>query len=625
MIKQKEEKLLNLLIILPIVFFIISIFVLPTIYYYHEYDELEESIEKFKINHLKSQKELIKNETQKAIQIVKSAKFAIKKYKLDKKTVQKMLLDDISKIRFGKNGYFFIYDYNGVNLMHPIKPQLVGKNLYNLKDKNGVLLIQKLIDSAKSGGKYVSYVWDNPTTKKSENKIGYALGVDDWGWMIGTGIYTEDMQKEIRLKTKKKEEEMRELVYSVLSIMLIPLIIMTLLLYILLKKVKNNILNYNYNLEIQTKKAQTSSKAKSEFLANMSHEIRTPLNAIMGFIDLLTEKENDKEKLEYLNTINSSSQSLVGIINDILDFSKLESGKLSIEYIDFNPTKEFGVTKNLFKAKCEEKNITLHVNFTNLPNSLNGDVLRIKQTINNLLSNAVKFTPKGKNIYLNIGYENNLLSVSVKDEGIGINKKNQDKIFKAFTQEDSSTTRKFGGTGLGLTISYNIVKIMNGELKVKSELGIGSEFYFFIPLKIGKEIKTLKQNDTSITLKGNILVAEDNKANQMFMKVLLKKLKLTFDIADDGVEAVKLYKQNHDRYDAILMDENMPNMDGIEATKQILNYEKENNLTHTPIIALTANALKGDRERFLSVGMDEYLTKPANKKKLSEILGKFLR
>ena len=372
----------------------------------------------------------------------------------------------------------------------------------------------------------------------------------------------------------------------------------------------------------QRDEAIASSKAKSEFLANMSHEIRTPLNAIMGFIDLLIEKEDDKEKLSYLNTINKSSNSLVGVINDILDFSKIESGKLNIEYIDFNPIDELNTTKDLFKAKCEEKSINLHTNFINLPSSLSGDILRIKQVINNLLSNAVKFTQENKNIYLNIEYKDNFLNVSVKDEGIGISKEYQKQIFNAFTQEDNSTTRKFGGTGLGLTISYNIVMMMGTELKLKSELNSGSEFYFSIPLTIGKEIKTLKENNTLVTLDGNVLLVEDNKANQMFMKVVLKKLNLKFDIANDGIEAIEQFKKN--KYDTILMDENMPNMNGIEATRQILVIEKENNLKHTPIIALTANALKGDRERFLGAGMDEYLTKPVNKKKLVVILENFL-
>ena len=406
-------------------------------------------------------------------------------------------------------------------------------------------------------------------------------------------------------------------------------------------KYENSLISLNRSLERkvedrtkelkeQSQKAQISNKAKSEFLANMSHEIRTPLNAIMGFIELLQEKENDKEKQKYLDIVGSSSKSLLEIINDILDFSKIESGNLSIEYIDFQPYNEFKITKKLFKAKFEEKNLRLHTSYNELPKSLNGDVLRIKQVINNLLSNAAKFTEEHKNIYLEIEYEDGKLDVSVRDEGVGIGKEYQDKIFDAFSQEDSSTTRKYGGTGLGLSISYNLVKMMGGELKVKSELGVGSEFYFLIPLKIGKDIKKEKEINKDIKLDGKILLVEDNIANQMFMKVILKKLNLTFDIANDGIEAVEKFElcnpagTRTNKYDVILMDENMPNLNGIEATKIILDIEKKQNLKHTPIIALTANALKGDRERFLSAGMDEYLTKPLDKNKLIILINKFM-
>ncbi|RLA80327.1 MAG: PAS domain-containing sensor histidine kinase, partial [Epsilonproteobacteria bacterium] len=309
---------------------------------------------------------------------------------------------------------------------------------------------------------------------------------------------------------------------------------------------------------------------------------------------------------------------------DILDFAKIESGKLNIDKVDFNAKSEFEVITHLFDAKCLQKNISLRLNIDDdLPQVINTDPLRIKQIISNLLSNAIKFTSEDKQITVNIEYNNNNLNISVEDQGIGVALDKQEHIFKAFSQEDSSTTRQYGGTGLGLSISSELVNLLGGELYLKSEVGIGSKFYFTIPITIGEAIKLKLNSNQKINFKNSkILLVEDNKANQMFMKVILKKMNLIFDIANDGIEAVNVYKINE--YEAILMDENMPNLNGIGATKQIIDYEQQNNLSHTPIIALTANAIKGDKERFLMAGMDEYLSKPVDIEKLMDILSKFI-
>ncbi|MDF1875330.1 response regulator [Sulfurimonas sp. SAG-AH-194-I05] len=378
------------------------------------------------------------------------------------------------------------------------------------------------------------------------------------------------------------------------------------------------------NNNLKKDKTLLISNIKSEFLANVSHEIRTPLNAILGFIEILQEDETNKTKQKYLEVISSSSKNLLNTINDILDFSKIENGKLAIENRNFDPMAEMKDTKRLFKPRVKEKNVRLFTDHRKLPKILNGDILRIKQVINNLLSNAIKFTPSGKNIYLDINYEDGNLKVNVKDEGIGISQKNHLKVFEAFSQAENSTTRKYGGTGIGLTIAYNLVKAMGGEMKLISELGVGSEFYFSIPMKEGVKVSNDSQITPNINFENKkMLLVEDNSANQIFMKVILKKLHIAFDIANDGVESLELFKAN--KYDCILMDENMPNMNGIIATKRILEIEKEKNAPHTPIIALTANALKGDRERFLAAGMDEYLTKPISKNTLGIILSKLLK
>ncbi len=372
-------------------------------------------------------------------------------------------------------------------------------------------------------------------------------------------------------------------------------------------------------------KALEALKAKADFLANMSHEIRTPLNGILGFVDILKEntKEN-KENQEYLHIIDNSSQHLLGIINDILDFSKIESGKMDIDNTNFNIFSEFGSTIDLFKAKASEKNIYLDVNFDkSLPAFIISDSLRIKQIISNLLSNAIKFTHDDKHIYIDLSFKGDFLTIFVKDEGVGISEKNQEHIFDPFLQEDSTTTRKYGGTGLGLSICTKLVELMNGKITLESEVNVGSKFTFTIPIKIGNEIKVDEVKIKTASFNGlKLLLVEDNVSNVMFMKVILKKLGFVFDIAYDGIEAIEAFKNN--QYDFILMDENMPNMGGIEAMQAMRKMELSRKLKHTIIIALTANALKGDRERFMDAGMDEYLTKPLKRQKLEEVLSLFV-
>jgi len=379
------------------------------------------------------------------------------------------------------------------------------------------------------------------------------------------------------------------------------------------------------DLAKQKDKALAATQAKSDFLANMSHEIRTPLNAILGFIGLLKEKNHDVETQKYLNTIDSSSHSLLGIINDILDFSKIESGKLNIDPVEFNPRKEFLSTADLFKARCSEKNLSFNIELSDdVPSGLKSDVLRIKQVLANLISNAIKFTEANKNIYLTIRYDAGQLFCSVKDEGIGISEEALKHIFEAFSQAESSTTRKYGGTGLGLAISSKLISMLGGELKVTSTLGQGSCFFFQIPVEVtGLKQETEEKYASNTQLQGKILLVEDNKTNQMLMSAIIQKQGLAFDIAEDGQQAVEAIKSH--RYDLVLMDENMPVMNGIEATKRIRTWERDTGERPTPIIALTANAMTGDRKRFLAAGMDDYLTKPVNIPKLIKVFNWYLQ
>ena len=451
--------------------------------------------------------------------------------------------------------------------------------------------------------------------------------------------FTVELNNRMAMISKKIKTHMNHIL-KLFTILAIMFVIINIYIYFYLNnknkeelKEKNklikNVNSLNETLEEKVRKRtleiEKLLQVKSEFLANMSHEIRTPLNAMLGFIQILGAKDLDEESKKYLKIIETSGKDLVSIINDILDFSKIEAGKFNIEYIEFNPKEELLVLKELFSSKASEKNILLEMN-ENLQYTIVSDPTRIKQVIANLLSNAIKFTHNNKKIVLNINYneKTEILYIEVIDEGIGIQKDKLKNIFEAFSQADTSTTRKYGGTGLGLTISYKLVELLGGELKVKSEIEKGSKFYFSIPAPKKSLIKDIqpkeKSNLVNKKFKGFILLVEDNKANQMFMKVILDKMKIKFDIANDGLEAIKKFKTNN--YDLILMDENMPNMTGIEATKHIREYERTHHLTHTPIVALTANAMEGDKDRFILVGMDYYLSKPLDIKKLQNVLDK---
>ncbi len=377
-------------------------------------------------------------------------------------------------------------------------------------------------------------------------------------------------------------------------------------------------------LEKARHEAITALKARSQFLSNMSHEIRTPLNAINGFISLLKVDERDPQRQEYFDVIQHASHSLIGTINDILDYSKIESNKAVLQNEDFKFCDILESIK-LFQAKALEKNITLNYDISEeIPSAFNGDQQKIKQTINNLISNAIKFTPENGSVSCHFSYNNNnRLYVSIKDNGVGIPEEKLTTIFDPFIQANGSTSRPFEGTGLGLAIAHSFVLIMGGKLEVESQEGKGSRFFFSLPLEPVEDTIDKEKEMSDILLEGHVLLVEDNKANQLFMGIMLDNLGLTHDVADDGVVSIEMV-QKHD-YTLILMDEHMPNMSGIEATTAILELEKSLQKKHTPIISLTANALAGDRERFLAAGMDDYISKPVDPNILVATLKKYCK
>ena len=364
--------------------------------------------------------------------------------------------------------------------------------------------------------------------------------------------------------------------------------------------------------------------SKSDFLANMSHEIRTPMNAILGFIQILIKQETDPKKLKKFNIINNSGQSLLRIINDILDFSKIESNKMLIESLPYNIKEMFQHIKSLYNTEAKNLNITIDLEIENtLPKESLGDKIRIEQVLSNFLSNALKFSNENSTIKINVFKEGDQLKCEVIDQGIGIAKEKLEHIFESFTQEDSSTTRKYGGTGLGLTISKRLCELMGGSIGLESELGKGSKFFFYLPLKEPKEEQALQiqtsPEQSQTTLKGHILVAEDNKTNQLLLSMMLDEYNLSYKIANDGLEAIEIFKT--EKFDLILMDENMPRMNGTQAAKSIKMFKESKGV---PIIAVTANALDGARDKFLQAGMDEYISKPIDSDKLYTLLSQYL-
>jgi signal transduction histidine kinase/DNA-binding NarL/FixJ family response regulator len=502
------------------------------------------------------------------------------------------------------------------------------------------------------------------------------------------------------------------------------------------------------------RRAEEATKAKSLFLANMSHEIRTPLNGILGFLELLNTTELTTEQLDYVNTISQSAKNLLQIVNNILDVSKIESNKVSLEIIDFKALDEFENTIELFGTPAAQKNIELTTQISpDLPSVIKGDILKIKEILTNLLSNAIKFTPNNGHINVKIQLQEIIdnkakIYFEIKDSGIGMSEEQKEKVFDAFSQADESVTRKYGGTGLGLTIVKSYIEMMGGEIQIESEINRGTKFYFDIMFDItdpkpkyaknifaNKEVAILNTNIESVRKETTLeyltyfgiekvginsaeeicklnqtekfdaaivfydesnkqsveslneinipkiyiasyakkeeinklnyesvifdpnmptkifkaidglneytpktsatkteqpehkdiyslkaLIAEDNPINQKLLQTTLKGLGIESDLANNGLEAFNKYTMHPDKYDVIFMDVQMPVMDGLEATQEILEFEQEEETPHTPIIAVTANVLKGDRERFMGAGMDEYISKPISKDALLKIL-----
>lgn len=387
------------------------------------------------------------------------------------------------------------------------------------------------------------------------------------------------------------------------------------------KKVEEETLNAR-------RKAEESDKAKTEFLANMSHEIRTPMNTIIGYVDLMLQDKVTMEHRGYLETLKESGKLLLSLINDILDVSKIEAGQLVIEEVTFSLRQILDTKEAVFNAMIARNgsSVKLIKNISDdIADQIYGDTTRLQQVLFNLLNNAIKFTSEGSIEFGVNMVDKETLEFYVKDSGIGVQKKDHTKIFEMFGQADASNTRLHGGSGLGLTISKKLVELMGGKIRLESEPGKGSTFYFTLPYRkvsiSGQDLKKFLVNEE--VKKDCLLLVEDNIINLRLTKLILEKSGFKVIPASNGQIAVDLYK-NQKEIKLILMDIQMPVLDGLSATQAIRAYESASGLMRTPIIALTAHAMKGDKEKCLDAGCDNYLSKPIMMEDLVDTIKKYI-
>lgn len=387
--------------------------------------------------------------------------------------------------------------------------------------------------------------------------------------------------------------------------------------------------------------AKKASQAKSEFLAKMSHEIRTPMNGVIGMADLLSRTDLEDRQQKFVQTIKVSANSLLNVINDVLDFSKIDAGQLELQKETFLLQSIVDDVVQMLKPLADSKGHELSYDITSVvPKTVVGDPGRVRQILVNLLGNAVKFTDAG-NVSVDVSLDSydsksTIIRFQVIDSGIGISPKDQKKLFRAFEQADNSSTRRHGGTGLGLAISRELATLMDGEIGVRSELGRGSTFWF--TAKFERAVPSRKeetklpgsglempgpfigQSNTTMALR--VLVAEDNPVNQLVIEEHLRGLRCDVDIVENGKQAIQAFESV--AYDLVFMDVQMPELDGLLATKTIRQTEKlSSNRRRVPVIALTAEAMQGDREKCLAAGMDDYVSKPIDGDDLCAVLRKW--
>lgn len=556
----------------------------------------------------------------------------------------------LGEFHIGNRGYAWLLNNRGQIISHPNR-SLIGENLYDLRkrgDDGDEDAEDRMVETILSGkGGEGVFAFDEISSERNLN-VWTPVKVDKANWSLvvsvnydeisrpikahscqllggvllitialagaGFGLYRSELKKAELAAVSKTTEQLRHIN----------------------EKLQRQVADRKIAEEkamIMTEKAIAASAAKSEFIARMSHEIRTPMNAVIGFTGLLAEEDINARQLEYVESIQNGAEHLLTIINDVLDFSKIEAGKMETEIVACSLVNLLDGVESIMRPMAVQKELEFEIfRSPELPKMIRTDSVRVRQCLINLVNNALKFTEKG-HVYVNVSLhtkdDRQFVRFDVEDTGIGIPPDMLDNIFKSFTQTDNTHTRKYGGTGLGLAITTDLAQLLDGSLSVKSEVTTGSVFTLLIPANISKiteeqcdDLNTGRRENEKANLSieplsGRVLVAEDSHANQVLVRALLERLGLEVAIAEDG--RIALAKAIEESFDLILMDVQMPNMNGLEATRAI----REKGID-VPIVAFTARAMKGDAERCFAAGCNDYLTKPVDRRKLHLVVQKYL-
>jgi signal transduction histidine kinase/CheY-like chemotaxis protein len=466
----------------------------------------------------------------------------------------------------------------------------------------------------------------NQLTEKFLNEVSDSIESKEKASLNSLNFFAKNellksLNKAVTLFEKESDRLTQNLAYTERIIFFVSLLSLILSYILILAPMRDQIVQRELDLEEAKRTAENEAHYKSMFLANMGHELRTPLNGVLGVTDLLQSTQLDKEQKDYLSIINESGTMLLSIINNILDLTKLGMDQVKLESIPFSPDKQLNSLSKTFKYALDAKSIELKYDTLDLPEVLIGDKLRINQILNNLLSNAIKFTESGS-VTISANYSNNQYNISIKDSGIGMSEEVSQRVFDSFKQADATTTRKYGGTGLGLTITKELVKIMHGKISVKSEVNFGSTFFITLPIPIGK-IQDLKDSDQDFNddkkfNSQNVLVVDDNAINRKLLVKTLDRQKINAKEAASGEEALQLLVNF--KFDLVLMDYHMPGLNGVE-TYQMAKATIPN---LPPTVALTADLTEETKQLVLEAGMKEVVGKPLRKMELKNLLTKYL-